>query len=55
MISYQVVNSDEPGILEITSSHDPSVHYMVYISVKPRDGYTSHSGRTNLRGPLADL
>lgn len=55
LVSLGVVDPDEPSVLEIPSSHDPEVYYVVDISVEPRDGDASHSGRTILRGPLTDL
>ena len=55
LVSLGVVDPDEPSVLEIPSSHDPAVYYVVDISVEPRDGDASHSGRTILRGPLTDL
>lgn len=55
LVSLGVVDPDEPSVLEIPSSHDPGVYYVVDISVEPRDGDASHSGRTILRGPLTDL
>lgn len=52
LVSLGVVNPVEPGVLEIPASHDPAVYYVVDISVEPRDGDASHSGRSILRGPL---
>lgn len=52
LVSLGVVNPVEPGALEIPTSHDPAVYYVVDISVEPRDGDASHSGRSILRGPL---
>jgi anti-sigma-K factor RskA len=55
LVSLGVVDPGQPSVLEIPSSHDPAVYYVVDISVEPRDGDASHSGRTILRGPLTDL
>lgn len=55
IVSLGVVNPDEPSVLDIPSSHDPAVYYVVDISIEPQDGDPSHSGRTILRGPLTDL
>lgn len=52
LVSLGVVNPVEPGVLEIPASHDPAIYYVVDISVEPRDGDASHSGRSILRGPL---
>ena len=52
LVSLGLVNPVEPGVLEIPASHDPAVYYVVDISVEPRDGDASHSGRSILRGPL---
>ena len=52
LVSLGVVDPDELALLEIPASHDPAVYYLVDISVEPRDGDASHSGRTILRGPL---
>ena len=52
LVSLGAVDPVEPGVLEIPASHDPAVYYVVDISVEPRDGDASHSGRSILRGPL---
>lgn len=55
LVSLGVVDPDDSCVLEIASSHDPAVYYVVDISIEPQDGDPSHSGRTILRGPLTDL
>lgn len=55
LVSLGVVSPTEPGSLDVPASHDPALYYVVDISVEPRDGDAGHSGRTILRGPLANL
>lgn len=55
LISLGVVSSTDPESLEVPRSHDPAVYFVVDISVEPRDGDTSHSGRSILRGALMDV
>lgn len=55
LVSLGVVDPSNPGGLEVPPSHDPAVYYVVDISVEPRDGDASHSGRSILRGPLSDI
>ncbi len=52
LVSLGVVSPGEPEILDVPSSHDPAVYYVVDISVEPRDGDVTHSGRSILRGRL---
>lgn len=52
LISLGVVDSADPGSLDVPPGHDPAVFHIVDISIEPRDGDASHSGRSILRGPL---
>jgi anti-sigma-K factor RskA len=47
-----VIESSRPGIYEVPDGLDPGSHYVVDISIEPRDGDAAHSGRSILRGPL---
>lgn len=55
LVSLGVVNPTDPESLEVPASHDPSAYFVIDISVEPRDGDASHSGRTILRGPLTSV
>lgn len=55
LISLGVVSPTDPESLQVPRSHDPAVYFVVDISVEPRDGDTSHSGRSILRGALMDV
>ena len=55
LISLGVVNPTDPESLEVPGSYDPTVYFVVDISVEPRDGDASHSGRSILRGPLSNV
>lgn len=50
-----LVDPTSPGTYEVPADLDPSVHSIVDISVEPRDGVETHSGRSILRGPLLDV
>ena len=54
LVSIGLIDPDDPGTLEVPSGYDPLVYNIVDISVEPRDGDASHSGRTILRGPLRE-
>ena len=54
LVSLGLVDPDEPGSLTVPSGYDPAAYFVVDISVEPRDGDASHSGRSILRGPLLD-
>jgi anti-sigma-K factor RskA len=45
---------DGPGTYEVPPGLDLGTHRIVDISIEPRDGDTSHSGRSILRGTLTD-
>ena len=47
-----VIDSAKPGIYSVPAGLDPSSHYVVDISIEPRDGDAAHSGQSILRGPL---
>ena len=52
LVSLGVVDPADPGTLIVPADYDPTVFTVVDISVEPRDGDPSHSGRSILRGPL---
>ena len=52
LVSLGVIDPTDPGSLAIPAGYDPDAYFVVDISVEPRDGDASHSGRTILRGPL---
>ena len=54
VVSLGVVDPADPGSLEVPGGYDPDAYFVVDISVEPRDGDASHSGRSILRGPLLD-
>lgn len=53
VVSLGVVDADEPGRHSLPAGLDPEVHFVVDISIEPRDGDELHSGRSILRGALA--
>ncbi len=55
LVSIGLVNPDDPGTLELPAGYDPKTFFVLDISIEPRDGDDSHSGRSILRGPLQDL
>ncbi|WP_419933212.1 anti-sigma factor [Candidatus Poriferisodalis sp.] len=52
LVSLGLVDDADPGSLAVPVGYDPSVYSVVDISVEPRDGDPSHSGRSILRGAL---
>lgn len=50
-----LVDAASPGTYAVPSTLDPDVYTVVDISVEPRDGDEAHSGRSILRGVLADV
>ncbi|HEY3485236.1 MAG TPA: anti-sigma factor [Ilumatobacteraceae bacterium] len=50
-----VIDSSDPGAYPVPAGLDPSSHYVVDISIEPRDGDDAHSGQSILRGPLASV
>jgi anti-sigma-K factor RskA len=52
LVSLGLVDPNDPGVFEIPTDYDPSTFSVVDISVEPRDGEPTHSGRSILRGPL---
>lgn len=42
----------EPGTFRVPDGIDPRSHFVVDISIEPRDGDAAHSGQSILRGPL---
>ncbi|MCY3661705.1 MAG: anti-sigma factor [bacterium] len=55
LVSLGVVDPDDPGSLDVPAGYDPADYFVVDISVEPRDGDPTHSGRSILRGPLNDV
>ncbi|MCY4368129.1 MAG: anti-sigma factor [bacterium] len=55
LVSIGLVDPADPGSLDVPPSHDPADYYVVDISIEPRDGDASHSGRSILRGPLTNM
>ena len=55
LVSLGIVDHADPESLEVPPGHDPAAYYVVDISVEPRDGDASHSGRSVLRGPLTEV
>ena len=49
-----LVDPDSPGTYAVPAELDPDVYSIVDISIEPRDGDAAHSGRSILRGTLAD-
>ena len=47
-----VVEAAGPGTYRVPDGIDPTSHYVVDISIEPRDGDAAHSGRSILRGAL---
>ena len=54
LVSLGVIDPTDPGSLAVPAGYDPDAYFIVDISVEPRDGDISHSGRTILRGPLQE-
>lgn len=52
LVSLGLVDPDDPGVFQIPAGYDPATFFVVDISVEPRDGEPTHSGRSILRGPL---
>lgn len=55
LVSLGLVGTDDPGTFEVPDEVDPSTFFVVDISVEPRDGDATHSGRSILRAPLEQL
>ena len=49
-----IARLDGPGSYTVPSGLDATSHRIIDISVEPRDGNASHSGRSILRGTLVD-
>jgi len=47
-----LIEGSGPGTYRVPDGVDPSSHYVVDISIEPRDGDAAHSGRSILRGAL---
>jgi anti-sigma-K factor RskA len=55
LVSLGLVDPDEPGTFDVPIAYDPDVYFVVDISVEPRDGDATHSGRSILRGALTSV
>lgn len=55
LVSLGLIDLDNPGDFEVPAAYDPDIFFVVDISVEPRDGNASHSGRSILRGPLTEI
>jgi anti-sigma-K factor RskA len=47
-----VIEGSGPGSYRVPAGLDPGSHFVVDISIEPRDGDAAHSGQSILRGPL---
>ncbi len=54
LVSLGLIDRDDPGSFEIPAGYDADTYFVVDISIEPRDGVETHSGRSILRGPLSD-
>lgn len=50
-----LIDPTAPGTYAVPAGLDPDVYSIVDISIEPRDGDEAHSGRSILRGTLADV
>ena len=55
LVSLGPIDPDNLGDFVVPESHDPDIFFVVDISVEPRDGDATHSGRSILRGPLTTI
>ncbi len=55
LVSLGLVDPSDPASFEVPADYDPDVYFVVDISVEPRDGVPTHSGRSILRGPLQQI
>lgn len=55
LVSLGLIDPANPGDFVVPDTYDPDVYFVVDISVEPRDGNASHSGRSILRGPLVEV
>ena len=55
LVSLGLVDPDDPGSFIVPATYDPDEYFVVDISVEPRDGDATHSGRSILRGPLTEI
>jgi anti-sigma-K factor RskA len=52
LVSLGLIDPARPGVYEVPDGYDPGTFFVVDISVEPRDGEPTHSGRSILRGAL---
>ena len=55
IVSLGLVDPKDPVAHRLPDGVDPDVHFIVDISVEPRDGDAAHSGRSILRGALTSV
>lgn len=55
LVSLGLIDPDDPGDFDVPADYDPSDFFVVDISVEPRDGDETHSGRSILRGALTEV
>jgi anti-sigma-K factor RskA len=55
LVSLGLIDPEKPGDFEVPAAYDPEVYFVVDSSIEPRDGNANHSGRSILRGPLAQI
>lgn len=52
VVPVSLVDPDGDGTYEVPPGLDPTTHFVVDISIEPRDGDANHSGQSILRGTL---
>ncbi len=52
LVLLGIVDPDDPGSFDVPAGYDPTIFSVVDISVEPRDGDDTHSGRSILRAGL---
>lgn len=55
LVPIGVVNAADPGSFAVPDGYDPTTYAVIDISIEPRDGDVTHSGRSILRGELSDV
>ena len=55
LVSLGLVDPDNPGEFAVPDGFDADIYFVVDISIEPRDGDETHSGRSILRGPLSEV
>jgi anti-sigma-K factor RskA len=55
LVSLGIIDPANPDRFDIPAGYDPDVYFVVDISIEPRDGDPTHSGRSILRGALVEV